>query len=618
MSSHRQPTSNLRHRQKDVLVEMIRSATPISGSGAPMISPTGTSSNDAANAVCWKVLIYDSFGRDIIAPLLKLKELRDLGVTLHMMIDRARQAVPTCPAIYFCQPNPSNLAIIAKDAAADLYQSIHINFLSQVSRGNLELLAELLAPLPSIGHIKVVDRTLSYVVLERDLFSLQQPNSYFTLNSRTVADSAMDTFLDGVVLGLSHVFLSTHTLPIIANLRTGIAEEVSRRFTATIQDLLKDHILTPNPTVARPLLLIVDRGYDIAGPLHHPFSYRCLLADTLGMRLNKVDIRNQQGKECSFEMDSDTDPFWAQYADKDFSAISGAVDAEIAEYKAEKAKLAPSETDANEDDASGVSRLLACAPQLVDRKRHIDAHTLLSYSLLNSIRSRDLDTYHGVEEAFLRRESVDLPMFQKLLAEKGTTADKRRLYLLSYLTSDGDESLSGEVEKALVTLNEQTPLSSLAYLKKVRAWSAPSSLAAAEQQGSSWRFAHSITSAAKSIVAKTLKGGTDTMLPLTRLVDAIMQEPSAAAKATRSQERSKLLDQLVGSDPRTKHQVDLANIKFSHIVVFVVGGGSYTEFQNLREWEQGTGGRKTMTYGATEIFSGEEFLSQLSQLGGES
>lgn len=31
-----------------------------------------------------QVLIYDRFGQDIISPLLSVKELRDMGITLHL------------------------------------------------------------------------------------------------------------------------------------------------------------------------------------------------------------------------------------------------------------------------------------------------------------------------------------------------------------------------------------------------------------------------------------------------------------------------------------------------------------------------------------------------------
>ena len=32
----------------------------------------------------WKILIYDQTGQDIISPLFNVKELLDLGVTLHL------------------------------------------------------------------------------------------------------------------------------------------------------------------------------------------------------------------------------------------------------------------------------------------------------------------------------------------------------------------------------------------------------------------------------------------------------------------------------------------------------------------------------------------------------
>lgn len=37
-----------------------------------------------ANEPTWKVLIFDRVGQDIISPLISIKELRELGVTLHV------------------------------------------------------------------------------------------------------------------------------------------------------------------------------------------------------------------------------------------------------------------------------------------------------------------------------------------------------------------------------------------------------------------------------------------------------------------------------------------------------------------------------------------------------
>lgn len=40
--------------------------------------------NSVTMLLAFQVLIYDRFGQDIICPLLSVKELRDMGVTLHL------------------------------------------------------------------------------------------------------------------------------------------------------------------------------------------------------------------------------------------------------------------------------------------------------------------------------------------------------------------------------------------------------------------------------------------------------------------------------------------------------------------------------------------------------
>ena len=42
--------------------------------------------NSSTSEPVWKVLVYDKYGQDVISPVLAVKELRDLGVTLHMWV----------------------------------------------------------------------------------------------------------------------------------------------------------------------------------------------------------------------------------------------------------------------------------------------------------------------------------------------------------------------------------------------------------------------------------------------------------------------------------------------------------------------------------------------------
>src|SRR3989338_8529631 len=74
----------------------------------------GSSSSSVSSA--WRVLILDEWSRDVIAPLLKVKELRELaGVTLHLSLSKPRQSVARAPAIYLCMPTERNVDEIAKD-----------------------------------------------------------------------------------------------------------------------------------------------------------------------------------------------------------------------------------------------------------------------------------------------------------------------------------------------------------------------------------------------------------------------------------------------------------------------------------------------------------------------
>ena len=40
----------------------------------------------------------------------------------------------------------------------------------------------------------------------------------------------------------------------------------------------------------RPLLILLDRNFDLATPLHHTWSYQTLMHDLLDFKLNRIEI----------------------------------------------------------------------------------------------------------------------------------------------------------------------------------------------------------------------------------------------------------------------------------------------------------------------------------------
>ena len=262
---------------------------------------------DAGAGEVYKVLVMDRFCFEIVTPLIKVNELRKHGVTLHLLLENDRERIADVLAVYFCQPTPANVALIANDSARNLYDAYHLNF-SSSSRASLEELAA-----HSVKHraaakvAKVFDQYVNFVSLGPDVFSLAQRDAYVSLNDPTVSDERVEGCVAEVVRGLFGACATLGRAPIIRCPRGGAAEMIARE----LEKLLRDHVagkgsgLFANdlmsssssaaaggaqPSQQRPLLCIFDRNFDVAAALQHPWTYQPLVHDILGMRLNRVDV----------------------------------------------------------------------------------------------------------------------------------------------------------------------------------------------------------------------------------------------------------------------------------------------------------------------------------------
>lgn len=117
-------------------------------------------------------------------------------------------------------------------------------------------------------------------------------------------------------------------------------------------------------------------------------------------------------------------------------------------------------------------------------------------------------------------------------------------------------------------------------------------------------------------------------LPVTRLVEAIMDPTTAETQAVRDTEEWLFFDPRSGRSRAAGTSGTRSKATFNDALVFVVGGGGYVEYSDLVDWATrsstvpaGTGagyaagpGKKRITYGSTEIFSGTQFLQSLGNL----
>ena len=99
------------------------------------------------------MLIYDKVCQEIIAPLLNIGTLRMGGVTLNLLLDSNRDAVPEVTAVYFVAPTQDNIGRILMDLQNGLYDQIHVNFCSSIEPDMLKMFAEGAAKSNSVSKI---------------------------------------------------------------------------------------------------------------------------------------------------------------------------------------------------------------------------------------------------------------------------------------------------------------------------------------------------------------------------------------------------------------------------------------------------------------------------------
>ncbi|KAI5293323.1 Vesicle trafficking between the ER and Golgi [Ascosphaera acerosa] len=537
----------------------------------------------------WKVLVFDDMGRDIISSVLRVSDLRNWGVTIHLNLSSTRYAIPDVPVLYLVEPTLANIKRIADDLSRDLYSPAYVNFLSSVPRPLLEEFAAVVASTGTSDKIaQVYDQYLNFIVAEPDLFSLGLgKNSYWRINSNDTKDEEIDELVDRIVTGLFSVSVTMGSIPIIRCPKGGAAELIATK----LDRKLRDHILNSKDNLfsaknqqqhagplglastalggtGRPVLIIVDRNVDLVPMLSHSWTYQSLIQDVLRMHLNRITLdipvdENAPEKGTtrrSYDLTAN-DIFWKQNAGAPFPQVAENIDAELTRYKEDAAditrKTGVSSLEDLQNDVSTSAQHLKAAitllPELRERKATLDMHTNIATALLKEIKERQLDNFFQLEEN-IKQQSKQQVLDLIADGERGKDpTDKLRLFLIWFLSTEAEISKAdiARFEEAL-TKAGVADVSPITYVRRVREITRMTMMTSATQpaQQSStssdlFRGFSSLSNRLTGTIApgvlgtnfESLIAGVKNFLPvdkdltLTKITESIMSPTSASSSA---------------------------------------------------------------------------------------
>ncbi|VDM96453.1 unnamed protein product [Thelazia callipaeda] len=591
----------------------------------------------------WKILILDRYGQDIISPLLTVKELRELGVTLHLLLKSSREVLPDVPAVYFVSPSEENIKVICDDLQKGMYDNYYLNMISPLNRPCLEQLASAAVHGGTVQQVqKVMDQFLNFISLEDDLFILRRynnnsPFSFYAISDPTVTPQQMEALIDTVVDGLFSVCATLGVLPIIRCQKDNAAEQrLDQKLRDSFRDarnnlFIQDNVRAGRLMIHRPVLIIADRGIDLATMLHHTWTYQALIHDLLDLDLNRVVIKDKTGKRKEYDM-SIRDKLWIRHKGSAFPLVAEVIQQEVeayknsedeikrlkhaveAEYKFEgMGDVESDETVSLLSDATAkLTSTVGSLPELLEKKRLIDLHTTIATTILDHIKQRKLDVLFEAEEKIMNEQLSDTSVIE-LMRHCSVNEDVLRVMLINYLCST---NISQEELKEQYDYLKEIGFDDAAvkYVKQLRSVSSMSlNRVTNDYSGGGIKtdnmFANLLNRGSqlfmegvKNLVPKKHN------LPLTKMVDTIL--------TGNSQVNSRYSDdEFRYYDPKLMHQSGkepqrARNNAAQDVIVFVIGGGNYVEYQNVIDYGKSKGLAR-ITYGCTELVNPAQFVEQV-------
>ncbi|MCQ2815811.1 MAG: hypothetical protein MJ252_00950 [archaeon] len=555
---------------------------------------------------CFKILVLDDNVFSIISPLVKVFTLRENNICLNINLKDPKEKMPNVMGIYIISATSENFQILKQDIQKKIFDNFYLNFINfdQSNPNHMNMLNQFFTDistfdnLSSIANISILP--LDIMLYHERMFSLDIKRPYLFLNSPNISDEQYNEYISKISNGIFSTLFILKTIPII-KFRTGyFVEDIIKKLQSNFNYLFdkypekKDEFILKRKD-SHTLLVILDRDTDLPMMMHHSCGLGNMMNDIIGLSRSGKDNKK-------FEVDPINDYIWNEYLNTEFFKLGEIIYSEYKKYSSDMEFLDKINKPKDMDQLKKESEKLAESIEKLRDSKLLGNILLQESNSFNQIteeaKNKDLGKLYEIEDLLLRkRNNIGYDIKKKYSAliksintpsNKIQVEDIYRVCLMYYLTNkDSNQNDIQEIKNIIPNQN------ALKYLKNKKEQSNKGNSAQSEQKN----YWHS--------------GLNFVMNSLNSLMS--VEQPSISADIVNSLFFNKKVNGFNTYNTFKKAYEKEGAYTFSDVIVFVVGGGSFNEFEYIDELMK-KNDIKTI-YGCDYIYRPNEFVEDLEKLG---
>lgn len=570
----------------------------------------------------WKVLVVDTLAMRVISTCCKMRDIVMEGITIVEDLNKGRENLPL-EAIYFISPTENSVQLIIddfKDSNKPQYTAAHI-FFTETCPGSL---FERVAKANNLGRrVKTLKEiNIAYLPTEMQVFSLDNHDALSHLYSHnpSVVRDKRPICVDQIAEQLATLCASLGEYPSIryrsaSQLSLDIAQALMNRMNAYKAD---DPSMGEGSQKQHSQLIILDRGFDLVSPLLHELTYQAMVYDMLEIQndVYKYEVQAAGDYIQKEALLDENDELWIALRHKHIANVSTEITSRIKKFNESKRITGPGtkETSTIKD----LSLLLKKMPQYQKELSKYSLHLNLAEECLRIYNDHQIEKLCAVEQDLATGVDKDGEKISKdhmraivpvLLDQNITENNKLRIILLYAIMKMGinEESMNKLMEHAKISNVGRNTIKNVANLDVTiiqdsgKKKALPTRKERSEETYQLSRYVPYI----KDIMENAVEGKLDNKLfpyLLTREGGGMMAGGATSARSAR----------MFGNWHKDKSQAETKSLP--RLIVFVVGGASYSEARCAYEVTQANKGWEVLV-GGTELLTPDGFLYRILSLG---